>query len=114
MVGVVYVVFKLALTAALVVLASEIARRSTLFGALIAALPLVSLLALIWLYVDTGDARGVAELSRSIFWLVLPSLPLFLVLPALIEARVSFYAALALSLAVTAAGYAIVVLFLNR
>ena len=109
-----YVLIKLAVTVGLVVLASEIAKRSTLLGGIVAALPLVSLLAMIWLYVDTGDAVRVAALSRSIFWLVLPSLPMFLILAALLEARVGFYVALALSLAVTLVGYAVVVLILSR
>ena len=114
MVAVVYVVIKLALTAGIVVLVSEVARRSTLLGGFLAALPLVSLLAMIWLYVDTGDTVQVAGLSRTIFWLVLPSLPLFLVLPWLLEARMRFTPALLLSLAVTAACYGIVVVILKR
>lgn len=109
-----YVLIKVALTAGIVVLASEIARRSTLLGGLVAALPLVSLLALVWLYIDSGDAVRVAAFSRSVFWLVLPSLPLFLILPALLEARMRFYPALLLSLAVMAVSYGIVGLILKR
>lgn len=114
MVTLVYVLIKLALTAGVVALASEIARRSTLLGGFVAALPLVSLLAILWLYVDTGDTMRVAALSRSIFWLVIPSLPLFLILPALLEARVGFYPALLLSILVLAASYAVVLLILSR
>lgn len=65
---------KVIFTVVVVVAVSEIAKRSSFWGALLASLPLTSLLAFIWLYVDTGDAQGVANLSQGIFWLVLPSL----------------------------------------
>jgi hypothetical protein len=71
---------KLAITVAIVLVASVLARRSGWLGALVASLPLTSLLVLAWLYADTRDARQVADLSMGIFWFVLGSLPLFLVL----------------------------------
>jgi hypothetical protein len=63
-------------------------------GAILAALPLVSFLGMIWLYVDTGSTEKVAELSKSIFWLVLPSLPFFLLLPFLLKRQIGFYPSL--------------------
>lgn len=89
----------------LVVAVSEAAKRSTLLGALIASLPLTSLLAMIWLYVDTGDAEKVADLAGAILWLVLPSLILFLALPVLIRLGWGFWPSLATASAVTVAGY---------
>lgn len=89
----------------LVVAVSEAAKRSTLLGALIASLPLTSLLAMIWLYVDTGDAEKVASLASSILWLVLPSLILFIVLPVLIRLGWGFWPSLAMASALTVAGY---------
>jgi F0F1-type ATP synthase assembly protein I len=83
-------VVKVAVSAVLIVLISETSKRSTLLGALLASLPLVSVLAMLWLYSDTRDAAQVAALARSIFWLVLPSLLLFLLLPVLIERGYSF------------------------
>jgi hypothetical protein len=71
---------KFAITVAIVLVASALARRSGWLGALVASLPLTSLLVLAWLYADTRDARQVADLSMGIFWFVLGSLPLFLVL----------------------------------
>jgi hypothetical protein len=65
---------KVLITAALVVAVSEASKRSTFLGGMLASLPLVSLLAIIWLYLDTRDAGKVVALSTSIFWLVLPSL----------------------------------------
>ena len=71
---------KTAITISVVLIASLLARRSGWLGALVASLPLTSLLVLGWLYADTRDARQVADLSMGIFWFVLGSLPLFLVL----------------------------------
>jgi hypothetical protein len=76
---------KLALTSILVVLVSELTKRSSLLGALLASIPLVSVLAMIWLYVDTGDVEQTADLADSIFWLVLPSLALFIALLLLLR-----------------------------
>ena len=71
---------KVAITVALVLLASALARRTGWLGALVASLPLTSLLVLAWLYHDTRDAGQVADLSMGIFWFVLGSLPFFVVL----------------------------------
>ncbi len=101
----IYVTIKVLLTSVLVVAVSEAAKRSTLFGALIASIPLTSVLAMVWLYIDTGDAEKVARLASGIFWLVLPSLVLFISLPILIRAGVDFYASLAASIALTVAAY---------
>ena len=82
-----YTAIKVLLTAVLVVAISEAAKRSTLFGGILASLPLTSLLAFIWLYGETGDTGKIASLSVSIFWYVLPSLVLFIALPMLLGAR---------------------------
>ena len=88
---------KTLISLAVILAASEIAKRSSLFGALIASLPLTSLLVIVWLYRDTGDAARIATMSLSIFWLVLASLPLFLVLPALLRHGVGFWPSLGLA-----------------
>jgi uncharacterized membrane protein (GlpM family) len=69
-----YYIFKVVITALIIVLVSEISKRSTFLGALLASLPLISLLAFIWIYVDTKDTARIAELSTQILWLVIPSL----------------------------------------
>lgn len=92
---------KCTLSGILVGLISEIARRSPGLGALVASLPLVSVLGMIWLWNDTGDAGRIAAHAEATFWLVLPSLPMFLVLPALLRSGVSFWVALLLSCALT-------------
>lgn len=99
------IVAKVAVTAAVVVAVSEIAKRSSLWGAVLASLPLTSLLAFIWLYTETGNTQGIASLSQSIFWLVLASLPLFLVLPLLLRLGWPFWASLGIACAVTVGAY---------
>ena len=92
-------------TAAVVVAVSEIAKRSSFWGAVLASLPLTSLLAFVWLYLDTGNTQGIATLSQSIFWLVLASLPLFLVLPLLLKAGWPFWPSLGSACLVTVGAY---------
>src|SRR5262245_40083777 len=87
-------VVKVLLTALVVVAVTEIAKRSTLWGAVLASLPLTSLLAFAWLYLDTADTARVSELSYGIFWLVLPSLVLFLLLPVLLRLGWGFWSSL--------------------
>uniref|UniRef100_UPI00257C51F1 DUF3147 family protein n=1 Tax=Oceanithermus sp. TaxID=2268145 RepID=UPI00257C51F1 len=89
---------KLIVSALLIVLVSEIAKRSSLLGALLASVPLVSVLAMVWLYLETRDSERIAAFAQDVFWLVLPSLALFLVLPWLLRAGVQFFAALGLGL----------------
>ena len=100
-----YATLKVLLTSVLVVAVSETAKRSALFGAVIASIPLTSVLAMIWLYIDTGDTEKVARLASGIFWLVLPSLVLFVSLPLLLRGGVEFYASLAISVGATVAAY---------
>lgn len=69
-----YYLTKIALTAVLVVVISEIAKRSTFMGALLTSIPLISILAMFWLYIDTKDTAKVSALATSVFWLALPSL----------------------------------------
>lgn len=85
---------KVLITAILVVAISEIGKRSSFAGALLASLPLTSLLALMWLYRDTGDALQAAQLARGIFWLVLPSLLFFLMFPLGVKAGWGFWPAM--------------------
>ena len=100
-----YVAIKVLLTAILVVAISEVAKRSSALGAIIASLPLTSLLAFIWLYGETGDTAKIAQLSSSIFWYVLPSLVLFVVLPLLLARGFGFWPSLLIASAATFAAY---------
>lgn len=109
-----YYVIKILVTAGLVVAVSEASKRSSLIGGLLASLPLVSFLGMIWLYMDTGSTEKVADLSKSVFWLVLPSLPFFLLLPFLLKRGWGFYGSLGLSTAVMIGMYYGMVLMLNK
>jgi hypothetical protein len=100
-----YYIIKIAVTTALIVLISEISKRSTFIGAILASVPVISVLAMIWLYSETRDTAQVAALTRSVFWLVLPSLLLFLTLPVLLERGYNFYVSLSVSIGVTIVGY---------
>ena len=102
-----YLIIKAALSGVLVAAISEVARRYPGWGGLLASLPLTSLLAMAWLYRDSGDTERVAALAGSTFWFVLPSLPMFLVLPALLRSGMAFWLALALTVAGTLALYAL-------
>jgi hypothetical protein len=100
-----YLIVKALLSGLIVAAASELARRWPGAGALVISLPTVSLLTMIWLWRDTGDAGRIAALSESTFWFFLPSMPLFLVLPAMLRAGFGFWLALLLACALTIALY---------
>jgi hypothetical protein len=91
----IYLLVKAALSGVIIAAVSEIARRSPGFGALVASLPLVSILGMMWLWRDTRDAERLAAHAEATFWFVLPSLPMFLAIPALLRRGVPFWAALA-------------------
>lgn len=107
-------VVKVAITTVLIVLISEIARRSSLAAAILASIPLVSVLGMTWLYVDTRDVAAVSALATSVFWLVLPSLVLFVALPLLLRQGVNFYLSMTLSIAATALAYGAMIAVLRQ
>ena len=109
-----YYVTKVLLTASLIVFISEVVKRSNYFGALLISLPLTSLVVMAWLYIETGDHQRVATLSFSVFWLILPSLVLFLVLPLLIKLGWGFWLSLALAMLATVACYGMMLFMLKK
>ena len=98
-------VLKVIVTALVVAGISEIAKRSSLLGALLASLPLTSLLAFIWLYLDKHENEPVAKLSMDIFWMVIPSLAFFPIFSSLLRQDVSFYLSLGIAALTTAGIY---------
>ena len=102
-----YFLIKIGLSGLITAAVSEIAHRYPGWGGLVASLPLTSILAMIWLYRDTDDRLQVAALSGSIFWFILPSLPMFLALPALLRSGVGFWVSMGLVIAGTLALYAL-------
>jgi hypothetical protein len=96
-----YFIVKILLSGIIIAAVSEIAKRSPAFGALIVSLPLVSLLGILWLWRDTRDIERIAGHAEATFWYVLPSLPMFLVMPAMVRAGVGFWLSLGASCALT-------------
>ena len=105
-----YLLFKALASGAIIAIVSEVAKRSPGFGALMVSLPLISLMGMMWLWRDTRDVGRIAAHAEATFWYVLPSLPLFLLLPALLRRGVAFWAALGAGCAVTVALYFIMIL----
>ncbi len=109
-----YWAIKALVSGVIVATVSEVARRYPAGGALIASLPLVSILGMIWLWRDTHDGARLAAHAGATFWYVLPSLPLFLIVPALLRSGVEFPPALAAGCAVTVMLYVAMVAGLAR
>jgi hypothetical protein len=89
-----YLLIKAAASGVIIAVVSEIARRQPGFGAMVASLPLISILGMLWLWRDTHDVGRMATHVEATFWYVLPSLPMFLIVPALLRRGVNFWAAL--------------------
>ncbi len=104
-----FFLLKAALSGAIIALVSTVARRHPAFGGLIASLPLISILGMLWLWQETKDRSRMEAHVDATFWYVLPSLPMFLAIPALMRAGVPFYAALGAGCALTVALYCLVV-----
>ena len=99
-------ILKIAISAVIIGAIAEIGRRNSSLAALLAALPLVSLLGMIWIYQETHDVARIAAFSWSVFWYVVPSLILFVLLPVLLTRfQMAFYVALPVSCAATIGGF---------
>jgi len=105
----VYYLMKVGISALVVVIVSEVAKRSSLFGAIIASLPLTSLLAILWMHFEKVETEKITRLSKSIFWLVLPSLAFFLLFPALLNRGMNFWGSLSISVITTIVIYFVLV-----
>ncbi|HMH64478.1 MAG TPA: DUF3147 family protein [Rhizomicrobium sp.] len=109
-----YLLMKALLSGLIVMTVSEIARRSPAFGALVASLPLVSLLAIIWLWRDTRDVRRIADHAEATFWYVIPSLPMFLIFPWMLRSGIAFWPAIICACLITVLLYGLTVLVTAR
>ena len=105
----IYLIIKAALSGVIVALVSEVSRRYAGLGGLLASLPLVSVLGMVWLWRDTGDSTRLASHAAATFWFVLPSLPMFLLIPALLKRGLGFYPALVLGCLLTMALYGLMI-----
>jgi hypothetical protein len=109
-----YLLIKAALSGVIVATVSEVSKRYPGLGGLIASLPLVSVLGMMWLWRDTHDVTRMAAHARGTFWFVIPSLPMFLIIPALLERGMSFWAALSLGCAATVLLYGVMTMLAPR
>ena len=109
-----YFILKCALSGIIIGVVSEVAKRNPTFGALIVSLPLVSLLTILWLWRDTGDVERIAGHAESTFWYVLPSLPMFLVMPMMLRSGFTFWPTLGTSIVLTVGLYFVTAAVLSR
>lgn len=108
-----WLIIKYLLTSAVVVGVSEFAKRSDRLGGLIAALPLVTLLALIWLYVEKQPEQKIANHAWYTFWYVVPTLPMFLAFPVLLP-RIGFWPTLLACVVITIVCFGLFALLVRR
>ena len=110
----IYTIIKILITSGLVVAVSEIAKRSSMMAGILASIPLISVLGFVWLYIDTKDVEKISSLSTSIFWLVIPSLALFVTLPILLKKGFGFYPSLGVATSITVVCYYLMILILGK
>ena len=108
-----WIITKYFLTAAMVVLISEIAKRSDRLGGFVAALPLVTVLALIWLHLEQQPQDKIANHAWYTFWYVVPTLPMFLAFPALLP-RIGFWPTILASIVITVLCFGLFALLVRR
>ena len=92
---------KITITAVIIVIISEISKRLPLLGSLIASLPLISVLGMIWIFSETKDVQKIITHAEGTFWYVLPSLPMFLIMPWMLKKGISFYLSLVSGILIT-------------
>jgi F0F1-type ATP synthase assembly protein I len=107
-------IIKLALTALIILVVSEISKRLPLLGSLIASLPLISVLGMIWIFQETKDNQKIITHAEGTFWYVLPSLPMFLVMPWMMKKGFSFYLSLGAGILLTIILYVLMTKLLSR
>ncbi len=106
--------FKILLTAMIIFAVAQLSQRDTLLAAVLASIPLVSVIAMMWMNHDGSSNEDIVNFSRDIVWLVLPSLLLFIVMPELIQRGWSFYPALGCGLSATVIGYFLMIELMER
>src|SRR5688572_19509013 len=109
-----FVIVKYAVTALIIVIVSEVAKRSDRAGALIASLPLVTVMAMIWLHIEKQAAEKIANHAYYTFWYVLPTMPMFLLMPWMMSRGAGFWPSLLAGCALTIGCFALAALILKR
>lgn len=109
-----YLITKYLVTALVIVVISEVARRTEKFGAMLGALPFIAILVMIWLYVERQGLQKIGNYSFYTFWYVIPTLPMFLLMPTLMSRQFNFWWALVLCAALTAGCFVATALVARR
>ena len=109
-----YIFLKLIISSGIITLVSEISKKSSFIGGLVVSIPLISVLSMIWLYIDSRDIEKIKSLSTSIFWMVIPSLILFLSIPILIDIGFNFWYSLIIAIFLTIAFYLLIIFILSH
>ena len=109
-----YVILKIIISSGIITLVSEVSKKNSFIGGLIASIPLISILSMIWLYIDSRDIEKIKNLSTSIFWMVIPSLTLFLSIPVLISIGLNFWYSLIIAIILTIAFYLLTIFILSH
>ena len=107
-------IIKIAISALIIVIVSEISKRLPLLGSLIASLPLISVLGMIWIFQETKNTQKLITHAEGTFWYVLPSLPMFLVMPWMMKKGISFYLSLGAGILLTVILYLVMTKLLAR
>lgn len=107
-------VIKITITAVIIVIISEISKRLPLLGSLIASLPLISVLGMIWIFSETKDVQKIITHAEGTFWYVIPSLPMFLLMPWMLRKGISFYISLVFGIMITILLYFLMTKILAR
>ena len=110
----IYLIIKTIISALVIVVVSEIAKRSSLMAGLLASIPLTSFLAFIWLYWDTKDPQKVIDLSNSIMLMIIPSFTFFIILPITLKLNYSFIFSITISIIITSVVYWVYINLLNK
>lgn len=112
--SIIFDTFKIILTAIIIVGVAQLSQKDTLLAAVLASIPLVSVLAMMWMNQDGASNEDIVNFSKDIVWLVIPSLLLFIVMPELIERGWNFYPALGGGLCATVIGYFLMIELMKR
>lgn len=105
---------KYAVTAFITVAVSEIARRSDKLGALLSSLPFVTIMAMVWLHIEKQGSAKIGNHAHYTFWYVIPTLPMFLVMPWLLAKGVNFWVSLGLCVLLTFGCFIVTVMTAKR
>ena len=108
-----WIITKYLLTAGIVILVSELAKRSDKLGGLVAALPLVTVVTLVWLYLENQSMEKISNHAWYTFWCVLPTLPMFIAFPLLLP-KLGFWPTLISSILITMASFGGFAILLRR